>query len=136
MSEVISPNTTETRRVVSACYAAASANDAAAIAELMDPDVVLHEAASLPNAGVHRGLDAVMRAMVPVFELFDLSRLRLERIVVDGEWGIGLVDIPLRGRDGESCAVSEVYRVRNGRVVEIRPFYWDTAAVMGQSSDS
>jgi ketosteroid isomerase-like protein len=133
MTEGMSQDGAETRRVVSACYAAASANDAAAIIELMDPDVVLHEAASMPNAGVHRGVDQVMQALGPVFALFDLSRLTIEKIVVDGEYGIGLVDLPFRDRAGESCPVSEVWRVRNSRVVEIRPFYWDTAAIAAKS---
>jgi uncharacterized protein len=133
MTEGTSQDSADTRRVVSACYAAARANDAAAILELMDPDVVLREPASLPNAGVHRGVDQVMQALVPVFALFDLSRLTIEKIVVDGEYGIGLVDLPFRDRAGQSCEVSEVYRVRNGRVVEIRPFYWDTAAIAAMS---
>jgi len=49
-------DTAETRRVVSACYAAACTNDAAALIELIDTDVVLHEAASLQNGGSQRGV--------------------------------------------------------------------------------
>lgn len=133
MTEGTPQESADTRRIVSACYAAASANDVASIIELMDPDVVLREAPSMPNGGVHRGVDHVMQALIPVFALFDLARLTIEKIVVDGEYGIGLVDLPFRDRAGESCQVSEVWRVQNSRVVEIRPFYWDTAAIAAKS---
>jgi ketosteroid isomerase-like protein len=115
-----------TRSVVEAAYAAAIAGDAGAITALLHPDVVLHEAASLSNGGVHRGLAAVMQALGAVFATFDLSRLQIERIVTEGEFGIGLVRIPLRGCV-EAMPVAEVYRVQAGRIMEIRPFYWDTA---------
>jgi uncharacterized protein len=130
MAEGPTFDTAETRRVVSACYAAACTNDAATLIELIDADVVLHEAASLQNGGVHRGVDKMMQALVPVFALFDLSRMTIEQIVVDGEYAIGLIDLPFRDRPGQSCPASEVWRVRDSKVVEIRPYYWDTAAIV------
>jgi ketosteroid isomerase-like protein len=130
MVHVESPTTTTTRAVVSAAYAAAGNSDMAAILEILDPDVVLHEPASLPNAGVHRGLQNVLRALAYVFEDFDMSRLTVDELIVDGERAVGLVNLTLRGREIQS-SVAEVWRVRGGRVVEIRPYYFDTAAIWG-----
>jgi ketosteroid isomerase-like protein len=125
----VTSDTTETRRVVAALYAAAIRNDVRTIIELMDPDIELIEAESLPNAGVHRGIEAVQRALAPVFEMFDLTHLKLERVVVDGEYGIGLLELPFRDRPGQTCPISEVWQVRNGRIIKVRPYYWDTAIV-------
>lgn len=90
MVHVESPTTTTTRAVVSAAYAAAGNSDMAAILEILDPDVILHEPASLPNAGVHRGLQNVLQALAYVFEAFDMSLLTVDELIVDGERAVGL----------------------------------------------
>jgi ketosteroid isomerase-like protein len=59
-----------------------------------------------------------------------MSRLTVDELIVDGERAVGLVNLTLRGREIQS-SVAEVWRVRGGRVVEIRPYYFDTAAILG-----
>ena len=137
MSDLLSEDhgqvTEATRSVITMAYKAAQASDMAAITEILHPDVVLHEAASLGNGGVHRGLQNVLQAMAYVFETFDMSQLALDDIVVDGQLAVGLVNLVFRNREG-GCSVAEVWRVHDGRVVEVRPFYWDTAAIIGAAS--
>jgi uncharacterized protein len=137
MSDLITKDskqvTEATRGIISAAYKAAQASDMATIIEILHPDVVLQEAASLPNGGVHRGLQNVLQALAYVFETFDMAQLTLDNIIVDGELAVGLVNLVFRAREG-GCAVAEVWRVRDGRIVEIRPFYWDTAAIVGAAS--
>ena len=124
--------TAATRAVVTAAYEAARASDMDAVVALLHPDVVLHEAASLPNGGTHRGLDNVLQALSYVYDTFDMGQLTVDEIIVDGERAIGLVNLVFRGREG-GCAVAESWRVHDGRIVEVRPFYWDTAAITGAS---
>jgi|SRR5271163_1819640 len=126
MSDVIAQATEETRRIVSSCYDAARAGDTATIMDLLDPEVVLHEAASLPIGGDHNGPEAMLRALAAVYELLDIPNMTIERLVVDADYAVGLLDIPFRERHGESLQVAEVWRVREGRIIDIRPFYWDT----------
>lgn len=133
LSEDHSQVTEATRGVITAAYKAAQASDMARITEILHPDVVLHEAASLANGGTHQGLQDALQAMAYIFETFDMAQLTVDNIVVDGELGVGLVNLVFRGREG-GCAVAEVWRVRNGQIVEVRPFYWDTAAIIGAAS--
>jgi ketosteroid isomerase-like protein len=135
MTQTTSTNaqTEETRRVVNAAYAAAMSGDNEAFVGLMDPDIILREADALPNAGVHHGVENVLQAIGAVFATFDVANLTIESIVADGEYGIGLITLPIRERPGQTHAVSEVWQVRNGKVVEVRPFYWDTAALQAIS---
>lgn len=58
MTEGASRHSADTRRIVSACYAAASANDVPSIIELMDLNVVLREAA---RSGCSRASNAIRR---------------------------------------------------------------------------
>ena len=133
MSEVLSQTTTTntTRAVVTAAYEAARTMDASAIVGLLHPDVVLHEAASLPNGGTHQGVEDVLQALSFVFETFEMSQLEVEDLIVDGERAVGLVRLPFRSREGESGTVAEVWLVQDGRVKAIRPFYFDTKAIIG-----
>jgi uncharacterized protein len=137
MSDLLSEDHTQvteaTRGLITAAYKAAVASDMARIIEILDPDVVLHEAASLGNGGVHRGLQNVLQALAYVFETFDMAQLTVDHIVVDGPLAVGLVNLVYRDREGGS-SVAEVWRVHNGRIVEIRPYYWDTAAIIGAAS--
>ncbi|WAJ45349.1 nuclear transport factor 2 family protein [Mycobacterium sp. Aquia_216] len=137
MSDLLSEDqrqvTEATRGVITAAYTAAKASDMARITEILDPDVVLHEAASLGNGGVHRGIQNVLQAMAYVFETFDMAKLTVDDIVVDRELAVGLVNLVFRDREG-GCSVAEVWRVHDGRIVEVRPFYWDTAAIIGAAS--
>jgi len=133
MSHTAGQNTTTTRAVVSAGYEAAKAGDMAASTAILHPAVTLHEAASLPNGGVHRGLQNVLQALTFVFETFDMSRLTVDDLIVDGEMAVGLVSLRFRGSEGRAT-VAEVWRVRDDRVVEIKPFYYDTAAIVSATS--
>jgi uncharacterized protein len=125
--------TRRTRDVITAAYKAAHKSDMATIMEILHPDVVLREPASLPNGGIHRGRQNVLDALGYVFETFDMDQLTVADIIVDGELAVGMVNLVFRGREG-GCSVAEVWQVRDARIVEIRPYYWDTAALVSAAS--
>jgi uncharacterized protein len=104
----------------------------APLAPFFSPDVVLHQAASLPYGGTwrgHEGLERFFIAMSAAWESFQLQ-----------EQAFLAVDDPLvvhtsvrakgraTGRELEFPIVQTI-TVVGGRITEIRPFYWDTAAV-------
>ena len=104
----------------------------ASLAPFFSPDVVLHQAASLPYGGTwrgHEGLERFFIAMSAAWESFELQ-----------EQAFLAVDDPLvvhtcvrararaTGRELEFPIVQTI-TVVGGRITEIRPFYWDTAAV-------
>lgn len=77
------------------------------------PDYVQH------NPGIADGRDAAIAALAPMFAAPG-SRFDVKRILVDGDMAV----IHLHGRSGSigaGGAVADIYRLRDGRIVE----HWD-----------
>jgi len=77
------------------------------------PDYIQH------NPNIPDGREAAIAALVPIFSA-EGSRFDVKRIIVDGDYAV----IHLRGRSGaqgEGGAVADVYRLKNGKIVE----HWD-----------
>jgi ketosteroid isomerase-like protein len=104
------------------------------VMSLVDEDVVVHEAASLPYPGDHHGHDGFLRlvgAFNRVWEItspLDLTFLDAgdERVVVIVGYDVvaRATGTPLR------LGMVEVYTVRDGRIVDLDIYYRDTAAVV------
>ena len=122
--------TAVTKRVIEGIYDAAKKGDMAGILADFHPDMVLHEAASLPWGGTYKGVPAVVEGLSAVFAHYDLAGLVVERVFADGEWGASLIRLPRKDDPSIEMTMSEHYHVRDGKVVEAWPFYWDTAAVL------
>jgi ketosteroid isomerase-like protein len=133
---------TDDAAVVGRLYAALAARDGVAVGQLIDDhfsaDVVLHEPASLPWGGAHRGLPAVRRLFVGMTRApagtspLDPSAIEVERLAGQaGEVAVLLrfPFVPAAGEPVESGAV-EWFRFRDGQVTEIRAVYFDTAALV------
>jgi hypothetical protein len=104
------------------------------VLSLLTEDVVVHEAASLPYAGEHRGHDGFLRladAFNRVWEMtseLDLTFLDTgtDRVVV-----LVAYDVVARatGRPFRLDHV-EIYTVRDGRIADLDIYYKDTAAMV------
>ncbi len=110
--------------------AAAAAGDAETMARLAAPDITVIEAASLPFAGRHVGLEAFRALVRRVFGALEATALSVEQFI-PGE-GCVVVLATLRGRsrrDGSEVEmpIAEVWRIEGGLIREIRPYYFDTA---------
>ncbi|MEU9299415.1 nuclear transport factor 2 family protein [Streptomyces sp. NPDC048269] len=104
------------------------------LAPFFAPDVVLHQAAALPYGGVwsgHVGLERFFLAMSRVWESFDLVE---QEFLATGETAVVLTQVRARARaTGRELAfpILQTIRVKDSRIVEVRPFYWDTSAIAG-----
>ena len=102
------------------------------LAPYFAPDVVLHQAAELPYGGVWRGHDGLgefFLAMAASWAAFDIVDQRF--LATDGT-AVVLTDVRARARStGIELAfpILQTIEFDAGRISEIRPFYWDTAAV-------
>lgn len=111
-------------------YEAAARGDwDAAEAELHD-DLEIHEAETLPYAGIYRGRDALRRLSAIV--LSHWPGRRVERLGMAA--GAGRVVVFFRmtiAAPGGPVAheIVEVNAFRDGKVAVIKPFYWDTGAM-------
>ncbi|MDX3502348.1 nuclear transport factor 2 family protein [Streptomyces sp. ATCC51928] len=134
--------TTDSRAVLTAMYTAEARYLAAGgpgtasfdlLAPCFAPDVVLHQAAALPYGGVwrgHRGMERFFLAMSDIWAMFELVE---QDFLATGE--IPVVHTIVRARSRATrreltFPVLQTLTVRDGRISEIRPFSWDTDAVV------
>ena len=124
----------DNKAIVAAFFTAAAANDHAGMAAILDPEVVVTEAESLPFGGRHVGFAAFQALVRRVFLLWHDTRVEVERLIGDGEYVVVLATMHARSKaDGAALCmpIAEVWRLENGRVKTIQPFYFDTGRFVG-----
>ena len=109
-------------------YDAATKSDWATILPMWDNDVVLHEMPGLPYGGTFHGIAPAGEVMANLGAGLVMSTLVVEYILADEERAVAVVRVGLQGGLGE-VRISEHWKFRNGKAVEVRPFYWDPEAV-------
>jgi uncharacterized protein len=121
-----------TRALVERLYQVAGAGDWTAVAELLADDFVITEAAGLPYAGTWRGKDALRQVYTLVMGKWRDAKVDIHAITVGDGHAVGLLTLhatsPVSG-ERLSLPIAEIFRVNAGKIAEIRPFYFDTAAV-------
>lgn len=99
---------------------------------IFDPEVVFHEAACLPYGGAHVGLEATKQAFGRMGQAYSRMRAELETVAAARDVAMLYQTITFRVRDtGKtgSLPVVEMFRFREGKVVEWRAFYFDSSTV-------
>ena len=120
--------TERNRTVIQRLYAAATAGDSAAIESLIDDSCVLTQSPGHPVPGTWTGREAMLQGMAQVFGVLRNTGITVHEIVADGPTRvIGLVDAHGTDTSGDAyeMPVAEIFEVADGKVTEIRPFYWD-----------
>lgn len=120
------------REALLAAWDAQAAGDEAPFWSLFSPEVVFHEAACLPYGGAHHGLEATKRAHEKIYECYDRVHVDIEQVFFAGDLAIAYVHLRFRvrenGRTG-SLPLAELYRFRDGKVIEWRALYFDANLV-------
>ena len=97
----------------------------------LSPEVVLHQSPDLPYGGEYRGHAGYRRwadAMSAIFSRVDAQN---PRFYENGETVVITCDLLTRTRStGEEMKLpmAQVVTVRNGKIIEFRPFYWNVPA--------
>lgn len=103
------------------------------LAPFFSPDVVLHQARALPYGGVwrgHRGMDRFFTAMSRTWSEFEMID---QEYLCTTETAVVLTRVNARARSTGrelSFPILQTLRVVDGRIAEVCPFYWDTAAIL------
>ena len=130
----------EDKAPVQTIYDAAETADLAAIESVLADDVVLYEPTHHPavlkdtdagdEPGVWRGREDAMAGIGKVFEALRLTGVVLQGIIADGSGTVvGLLEVNGTDTDGNpySMPMTEVFKVSDGKVTEIRAYYFDIA---------
>ncbi|MFD9907556.1 nuclear transport factor 2 family protein [Streptomyces sp. NPDC059063] len=109
----------------------------ALLAPFFAPDVVLHQADALPYGGIWRGHEGLERFFLAMSDTWAEFAIGAQEFVADGGHGVSgtaVVRSEIRARaraTGRDLAfpILQTIRVEDGRIAEVHPFYWDTAAI-------
>lgn len=121
--------TERNRAVVQALYDAGARGDVPALMDHLAEDIVVHEPPFLPYGGRYAGREAFLGMFGEIGNYLDLSAIALEYLVADGQRVIGVLRIPDRAT-GEPTLLAEQSTLRDGKVVEMRIFYFDPGSMI------
>lgn len=116
-------------------YLAAGGPDAASfdlLASFFAPDVELHQADALPYGGIWRGLCGLRRFLLRMGQVWESFEMVEQEFLATGETAVVLTQVRARARaTGRTLSfpILQTITVKDGRITEVRPFYWDTRAI-------
>lgn len=111
---------------------AAQQGDMATVASLLHPQAQVIEADSLPFGGVVTGFEGFTRLVRQVFTTFANTAVTIDETIAEGDTVVVLATMSGQSKaSGEafSMPIAEIWRVQDGLVTEIRPFYHDTQRI-------
>jgi len=120
------------RKILMDALDALAAGDLDGFWSIFDPEVVFHEAPCLPYGGVYRGLEATKQAFYRMGAAYSHMRAQIEAVLAAQDMAVLYQTIEFRVREtGKTGAlpVMEMFRLRDGKVVEWRAFYFDSSMV-------
>lgn len=120
----------EMRAIIDNLYAATGIGDWDAAEAMLTDDFFVSEADGLPMAGIYRGKGALRDLFTAVMGMMEVTEL--DRVETTTGTDHAVTILSFRFADpalapGELC---EVFRFRDGRVCEIKPYYYDPATMV------
>ena len=98
------------------------------VAATLDPDVVLHQSPDLPWGGEFHGQAGYEDWARQMSQAFDQLEVKDRQLVAAGDTAIAVCRLVTRSRANGAvieAPMAEVVTVRNDRIVDFRPFYWN-----------
>jgi ketosteroid isomerase-like protein len=113
-------------------YVAMAGGDAAAVMANFHETMVLIEPESLPYGGTYKGLGEVGAVIGTISKYVDLAGLKVGRVLADDDTAVAYVTATWRNPDGttQEIPMRECYRFSDSKIIEMRVFYWDVAALI------
>jgi ketosteroid isomerase-like protein len=113
-------------------YRLAGERDWDGVEALMHPDVVIHEAASLPFAGEWRGKDALQRLSAAMYGTWAEASVEIHDITSGKEWAVVVLTLTMTSKktgNTFSQTLCEAGRIEDGLLKEHRIHYFDAAQI-------
>jgi ketosteroid isomerase-like protein len=106
--------------------------DSEALWRIFDSDVTFYEASCLPYGGSHRGIEATKAAFARLQDCFSAMHSRMEAVLASRDVVVAYQNITFTakatGKSG-TLTVCELFRFRDGKVIEWRAHYLDACLV-------
>jgi ketosteroid isomerase-like protein len=110
-------------------YEATGKGDWDTAAGYLTEDFFVTEADTMPFAGVYRGRGALQELYVKVMGMMDVVDLSITETTVRGDYAVTLLDMVLAGDPPVRVPLAEMFRFRDGKVCEIKPYYFDPTPI-------
>ncbi|WP_271985680.1 nuclear transport factor 2 family protein [Pseudoclavibacter terrae] len=115
-------------------YLAPGGGDFSVVAQTLDPECVLYQPSCLPYGGEWRGTAGFEAWMTAFGQAWSRLEVRNPEFFPSGNESIFVrsqVSATARasGQDAEWDLLQH-FRVRDGRILELRPFHWDTGMLL------
>jgi hypothetical protein len=118
-----------TRSVVQQFYDYSLRADLEGVGKILQPDVVIYEAASLPYGGTHTGRAGVLQLLAQLYSMIDLDLVVVGDVLVNSQRAAAFLEVPFGdSATNQKMAVVETFVIRDGLIAEIKPYYFDTSA--------
>jgi ketosteroid isomerase-like protein len=123
---------TEERNIkyVQDLFAATGGGDWKTAESMLTADFFVTEADTLPFAGVYRGPGALQELFEIVMASAGVVGLDIHEITAGGDRAVALLDLLLEGMPPVRVPLAETFRFRDGKVCEIRPYYYDPTPIV------
>lgn len=111
-------------------YGAALTGDWPTVEALVAKDCPIVESSGLPFAGTYVGPQGMQDLFVRVGGMLTILDVRIKSLIPSAETVVVSIDLVLDNRGTpETVQVVEVLRFKGGQVIELTPYYFDTARV-------
>lgn len=108
-------------------YTATGTGDWDRAAAMLTDDFIVTEADSMPMAGVYRGKNALRDLFVRVMGMVDVAGLDRVQTTAGGDYAVTILSFRFADPALPPAELCEVFRFRDGKCCEIKPYYFDPA---------
>ena len=121
------------RQTVLALYKATGKGDWAKAASLVSEGILIREAPTLPFAGEYRGV-AGLRELFATVRSTGVVGVDMRQVTAGGAWVVVLLDLLYEGEPPVRAPLAEAFRLEDGKVCEIVPYYFDSSVVVAAAA--
>ncbi|SLK10933.1 nuclear transport factor 2 family protein [Novosphingobium mathurense] len=109
-------------------YAATGVGDWETASSMLTDDFVAYEADSLPMAGAYRGKNALKDLYAKVMGMCEVAGLDIMETTAGKDNAVTILSIRFADPDLAPAEICEVFKFRDGKCCEIKPYYYDPSA--------
>ncbi|MFM6853117.1 MAG: nuclear transport factor 2 family protein [Sphingopyxis sp.] len=117
-------------QLVDDLYAATGVGDWDRAAAMLTDDFFVSEADTLPMAGIYRGKDALKNLFITVMGMMDVAALDRVETTVGRDHAVTILSFRFADPALAPAELCEMFRFRDGKVCEIKPFYYDPNTIV------